>query len=165
MAGRTLTREESLAANILPNRPAPKRDHARESHALDALIGRINGEPGGALQALVETAVALTGAGSAGVSILTDKRFVWPAIAGNWAKYAGNGLPIDASPCQIVIERNAALLFDRPDRLFPEAAGDPRIEEVLLVPLSDGGAPIGTLWVLSHDDYRFNSEDARILQR
>lgn len=160
-----MTREEILAANILPHRPAPERNNVRESRALDQLIARINGAPGKALQGLVDATVALTGAGSAGVSILTHTRFVWPVIAGQWARYAGVGMPLDASPCRIVIERNQALLFDRPDRLFPEAAGEPRIEELLLVPLSAGSAPFGTLWALSHDDYRFNSEDARILQR
>ncbi|MGF7147318.1 two-component sensor histidine kinase [Sphingomonas zeicaulis] len=154
-----------LARDAFRRRRGGRRDARRESRALDDLIGRINRNPGSALQALTETVVALTGAGSAGVSILQGDRFVWPAIAGHWAKYVGGGMPVDASPCGVVIERSEAMLFTDPQRLFPNASGEPMIHELLLIPMVGGGRPFGTLWALSHDEYRFNNEDGRILER
>ncbi|WP_232491808.1 GAF domain-containing protein [Novosphingobium kaempferiae] len=157
--------DDLLAANVLATRIPAARDTKRESRALDLLIGRLNASPATALQALVETVIDLCASGSAGVSILEGDRFVWPAIAGQWARYFGQGLPRDASPCGLVIDRNAALLFDQPQLLFPESAGEPEVQEILLVPLLLDGQPRGTLWLLSHDGRRFDGEDVRILER
>lgn len=157
--------DEMLAANILADRVAKARDPMRESIAIDKLIGRINSTPDAALQALVETAAELSDAGSAGVSLLEGDRFVWRAIAGAWAHYAGDGMPFDTSPCGVVISRNAPLLFSEPHRRFAQIRGAPSIQELLLVPLRLLGRPIGTLWVLSHDHHRFDTEDVRILER
>lgn len=157
--------DELLAANILADRVAKGRDPMRESIAIDKLIGRINSTPDAALQALVETAAELSDAGSAGVSLLERDRFVWRAIAGAWAHYVGDGIPFDASPCGVVIARDAPLLFSEPHRRFAQIRGEPPIHEALLVPLRLLGRPIGTLWVLSHDHHRFDTEDVRILER
>jgi two-component sensor histidine kinase len=161
----TMDGEKVLAADILASRPSRVADYVRESSSLDELISRINDAPGTALRSLVETVVDLTGAGSAGVSILVEDRFIWPAIAGQWARYAGGGMPLDASPCGVVIEKNTALLFDEPHRLYPVALAEPMIKELLLVPLHSEREPIGTIWALSHDNYKFDHEDARLLDR
>lgn len=157
--------DELLAANILADRVAIARDPMRESMALDRLIGRINSTPEKALQALVETAAELTGAGSAGVSLLEGGRFVWRAIAGAWARHIGEGMPFDASPCGVVVARDASLLFSDPRIRFPQMQSEPLVQEALLVPVRFLDRPIGTLWVLSHDRHRFDTEDVRILER
>ncbi|WP_185207284.1 GAF domain-containing protein [Sphingomonas sp. NBWT7] len=160
-----LSSDELLSASVLTRRPTTARDPNYENAAQDALLSRINSRPDRALQALVETVVDLCGAGSAGVSILRGNDFVWPAIAGAWAKYVDQGLPRNASPCGVVIERNATLLFDEPKRIFPSIDAVPEIREILLVPLYFRGEPRGTLWAISHDEKRFDAEDARILDR
>jgi GAF domain-containing protein len=104
---------------------------------------------------------------SAGISILddADNRFHWPAIAGAWAKFLGGSMPYDASPCGVVVARNASLLFRDPQLAFPDAAVDPLIREILLSPLRVHGRTIGTVWALYHDDGRhFDAEHARLLE-
>lgn len=159
------TDADLVAADALPRRATVARDAEQESRALDDLIGRINARPDAALQALVETVVALCGAGSAGISLLQGDRFVWPAIAGAWAQYVDQGIAQDASPCGVVIARDMPLLFDHPARIFPNIPAEPPIAEALLVPLRFNSAPRGTLWAMSHDAHRFDAEDARILER
>lgn len=160
-----LTPDELLAASILPLRAERPRDTARESTALDDLIGRINGAPDGALQALVETVAELCSAGSAGVSLLSGDAFVWPAIAGVWSPFLDQSRPAGAPPRGIVIDRTVTLLFDHPERIFPDLDAAPAAEEVLLVPLLLDGRAEGTLWAISHDERRFDAEDVRILER
>lgn len=130
----TLNGDELLAASILSQRPARPRDTALESRALDALIARINGKPDCALQSLTKTMVDLCGAGSASVRLLEGDYFVWPAIAGAWAQYVHQGLPRAASPCGVVVERNAALLFDHPKRIFPNIDAEPKLRKSFWCP-------------------------------
>ncbi len=112
--------------------------------------------------------VELCDAGSAGVSLAETteegSQFRWIALSGKWARFRGGTMPIDASPCGMVIERNAALLFSNPERHFPEANVDPLVCEVLLVPFVLDGKPAGTVWVATHDPTRhFDQEDVRLL--
>ncbi|MGH6853399.1 MAG: GAF domain-containing protein, partial [Methylocella sp.] len=118
-------------------------------------------------QQLADTALSLCHAHSAGISLLVEneKRFYWPAIAGEWASHIGGGTPRDFGPCGAVLDRNAAMLFSRPERYFPYlACVEPPIEEGLLIPFNAGGAPVGTLWIIAHDgSHRFDAEDLRVM--
>ena len=73
----------------LEKRPSRPPDHAAENSALIALAEQLAASPGGILQTLVETALRLCNAHSAGISLLEPdgKRFHWPAIAGQWAEH------------------------------------------------------------------------------
>ncbi|MGH6794217.1 MAG: HWE histidine kinase domain-containing protein [Methylocella sp.] len=119
------------------------------------------------LQQLADTALSLCHAHSAGISLLAEneKRFYWPAIAGQWASHIGGGTPRDFGPCGTVLDRNAAMLFSHPERYFPYLASiEPRIEEGLLIPFNADGAPVGTLWIIAHDaSRRFDAEDLRVM--
>jgi signal transduction histidine kinase len=57
-------------------------------------------------------------------------------------------------------------LFDRPGRHYSYLDEvTPRIVEALLQPFSVAGRPIGTIWVMAHDNERkFDLEDARALK-
>ncbi|MBX9585410.1 MAG: PAS domain S-box protein, partial [Gemmataceae bacterium] len=120
-------------------------------------------------QKLVDLVLDLCRAGSAGISILEPAdgpgRFRWPAVAGAWAAQAGGPLPRDASPCGVVIDRDAPLLFVHPERhLAYPVAVDPPFAETLLVPFHVGGRPVGTVCAIAHaPDRRFDAEDLRLL--
>ena len=54
----------------------------------------------------------------------------------------------------------------RPGKVFPlVAAVEPELVEALLAPFHILGEPVGTVWVLSHDENRkFDSEDVRVVE-
>ncbi|MGH6850050.1 MAG: HWE histidine kinase domain-containing protein [Methylocella sp.] len=150
----------------LTRRPSRPADHAAENQALVALAEQMAASRN-VLQQLADTALSLCHAHSAGISLLAEneKRFYWPAIAGQWASHIGGGTPRDFGPCGTVLDRNAAMLFSHPERYFPYLASiEPRIEEGLLIPFNADGAPVGTLWIIAHDaSRRFDAEDLRVM--
>jgi signal transduction histidine kinase len=51
------------------------------------------------------------------------------------------------------------------DRCFPALMAEPRFVEALLIPFHDHGRPVGTVWIVAHNDERkFDGEDERILR-
>ena len=95
--------------------------------------------PQNVLQKLVDVALELSRAQSAGVSILEEEEgreiFRWHAAAGKWAGYLGGTMPRDASPCGTVLDRNDSLLLSHPERYYPiPSTITPPIVEVLLIP-------------------------------
>jgi signal transduction histidine kinase len=125
--------------------------------------------PAAILQTLVDTALDLCRAGSAGMSLLEthdgEAIFRWAALAGAYVVHQNGTMPRDASPCGVTIARNATQLLATPGRVFPAVQATPPIVECLLVPFTVEGRPIGTVWILAHDDQRkFDREDARIVQ-
>lgn len=157
----------SVISTALSDRPPGNPNYAAENLALMTLVQALATSPDGILQTLVETALTLCHAHSAGISLLDDegKSFLWPAIAGQWASYTGGDKPRSFGPWGTVLDRNEALLFSRPERYFTDlVAVTPSVEEVLLIPLNVAGTAVGTLWVMAHDaGRRFNSEDLRVL--
>ncbi len=160
--------ERVIATDELQRRPARSPDYETESRALAELADALASSPTTFLQRLVDVALDVLDADSAGVSLLSDggTRFEWPAVAGRWTPSA-DGIDRAASPCGVVIERDAVQLFASPERFFAELAGStPPIVEALLAPFRAGGRPVGTLWLVAHDDRRrFDAEDARVLTR
>jgi GAF domain-containing protein len=144
-------------------------DYEAESIALAGLMETMAECPSSILQRLSDTAVELCRAGSAGISILENggehQVFRWRATSGAWVQFAGNTMHRGASPCGTVIDRNSSLLFYQPQLHFDiPPALQPEIVEALLVPFRIGGRPLGTIWVISHDESRrFDAEDWRLL--
>ena len=151
-------------------RSAKVPDHAAENRALGQLAAALAHPTGNVLKRLCELAIELCHAHSAGVSLIEfengEKVFRWHAIAGRWAGYEGGGLPRNASPCGVVIDQNATQLMTRPARFFPLVAmAEPELFEALLAPFRILGEPVGTVWVLSHDETcMFDSEDVRVME-
>jgi len=165
--------ESVITTAELNRRPARARDHETEIHAVLALMDEMAGATGIAgadrvLQRLVDTALRLCRAHSAGVSLLEhdggEALFRWRAIAGPWAKFLGGSIGRDCSPCGTVVDRNMPILMAHPERHYGFSVDAPAIEEVLLIPFHHEGRPVGTLWVIAHDDTcRFDSEDRRLM--
>jgi signal transduction histidine kinase/ActR/RegA family two-component response regulator len=164
------TLESVIATAELHRRAARAPDHEALSRSLISLAQAMTRPPRDILQKLVETAMDLCQAHSAGVSLLEDEDgrevFRWHAISGQFAHHLWGTMPREHSPCGTVLDRDAVLLMDHPDRYFsPLLEVAPRIHEALLVPFHvGGGQAVGTLWVLSHDESRrFDAEDVRVI--
>jgi PAS domain S-box-containing protein len=161
--------DDVLITAELARRPTRTPDYESENRALTALAEAIADSPQMILQKLVETALALCRADSAGISILEPGGVYgicrWYAIAGLFKSYVGGGVPREASPGGLVLDRDTALLFAYPERHFDYGmAIDPPIVEGLFVPFHTEGKPVGTLWVIAHTPSRqFDMEDQRLL--
>lgn len=162
--------DDVLITAELHRRAARPHDFEAENGALSALARTLSEDPQGILQALVDMALVLCRADSAGISLLEPGEdggaFRWSATAGCFTSKRGGTIPRVVSPCGVVLERDAVLLFDRPGRYFGEFAGvDLPTYEKLFVPFHFAGQPIGALWVAAHTPQRnFDAEDARLLQ-
>lgn len=158
--------ESVLSTAELTRRPSRPSDHAAENHALVALAQELSSRTG-ILQKLVEVALALCGAHSAGISLLQEdeQNFHWPAIAGRWAAHVGGCMPRDLSPCGTVLDRKAPQLFSHPERYYHSLSSTaPLIDEALLIPFYVDGKAVGTIWIIAHDaSRRFDSEDLRVM--
>jgi two-component sensor histidine kinase len=154
--------EEWLSAR--PPRPC---DHARENAALLALADEMAERPDNVLHLLCELVLETCDADSAGVSLLDgdNDEFVWPAVAGAWAPFVNGAMPRSASPCGKVIDHDRVLIFRDVLAQFPATAqAQPEIDEIMLAPFHRDGAPIGTVWAISHKPGRqFDAEDRRVL--
>jgi PAS domain S-box-containing protein len=142
--------------------------YAAENAALVSLAQELAASPDGILQKLVDTALVLCRAHSAGISLFDARRenFYWPVLAGAWApQHVGGGTPVNFGPCGTVCDLDTALLFARPERDFPYLSQATRpVDEALLVPFHLDEKPVGTIWVVAHDESRrFDAEDLRLL--
>jgi PAS domain S-box-containing protein len=155
-----------IDVGALGRRSARPADHAAENRALVSLARQVASSPKDVLQKLAETALALCGADSAGISVLEDGRLRWHGLAGPFAGDRWRSSPADASPSLLALRRGTPLLLERPGRHFAAlAALSPPVVEALLVPFPVAGALTGTLWVVAHDERRiFDAEDARLLE-
>ena len=122
------------------------------------------------LQKLVDTALNLCRAHSAGISLLEEEKgrkiFRWHGIAGVYAPHLWGTTPREFSPCGTVLDTDRMQLMSYLDRHFSYFAEiEPRIAEALLVPFHVDGEAVGTIWVISHDHEtrKFDAEDARVL--
>ncbi len=153
-----------------------RRRVSRRSHlggaasALQELAQQVEKRPADVLPSFVEIARKLCKAGSAGVSVYEPQPdnagiFRWHALTGKAAPFGGETTPRDFSPCGICLDKAEAILMDRPGRLY-DWLNLPNlpVAEALLVPLFVAGPkPFGTLWLMSHDDKRFDWGDALAL--
>ena len=152
----------------LSRRPSRLPDYEAESRALMALVREMATSPEDILQKLADTALTLCRAHSAGLSILEEgdqkKNFHWRAIAGQWSSHVNEGTPREFGPCGTVLDRNIALVCSHPERDFPYFSEvKPLLEDALLIPFYVNGEAIGTIWVVSHDEHRFDAEDLRVM--
>ena len=168
--GTGATLEDILVTAELSARPRRVPDYCAESFALAGLAEALAQDPKSIHQRLVDAALTLTGAGSAGLSLLDSEPkepvFRWIATAGGFAEYLGTTMPSDFSPCGLVVSANGAMLMQEPVRMFPYIQGLKHpVSEVLLVPFRQGQRAIGTVWVASHSqDKLFDAEDLRVVE-
>src|SRR5437763_5244488 len=161
----TATLEEVDIRAELLSRPARNSDYRREDAAFAVLAKEMSENPRNMLQKLVETAVQLCDADTAGISLLEGDVFRWEAVAGVFASSRNGTMPRSASPCGVCIERDATQLMHLADRCFPALRAEPPFVEALLIPFRVQGRPIGTVWIVAHrEDRKFDRADERVVR-
>jgi signal transduction histidine kinase len=159
--------EDVVLNSELLHRPSRLPDYEAENSALEALAQTMVDSPQTILQKLVETAHRLCNAHTVGISLLEQhdgqEVFRWEALAGVFADRLNNTMPRYASPCGTTIDRNASQLMYMAERVFPALKAEPPVVEALLIPFHVDNKPVGTVWIVAHDENRkFDREDERI---
>jgi PAS domain S-box-containing protein len=162
--------DDVLITHQLGSRARRALDPARENDAIRALVRHLAAKPQHLFHLLVDIALELCHAGSAGVSLRErtpdgGDLFRWVAVAGQLAAHAGATAPADASLCGVCLARGTPELFSRPARRFAYLASLPvPVHEALVIPFHVNGDVRGTVWVHSHDPaIRFDAEHARLM--
>jgi PAS domain S-box-containing protein len=159
-----------LSTTELSRRPTRAPDYKAETQGLLSLVKVLRQTPEDVLQAVADTALRLCGGDSAGLNLLTEdgerKVFRWHAVAGARARYRWTTTPRSDSPSGAAVDRNRTLLLSHLHRHFTQFAGlQPLPIEGLFTPILVGGSPVGTLWVVTHEDgHPFDPEDQRVLE-
>jgi two-component sensor histidine kinase len=152
----------------LESRPRKAPDYLQEKLAIQDLARRMIDHPEGMLPRLVDLAMELTGAVSAGLSLFEENPapgiFRWRYLRGTLAPFEEATTPRNFSPCGVTLDQKRAVLCKHPEQFYSWIS-DAHIvmPEVLLVPLYLGGSePLGTLWIVSDNEGHFDSNDARV---
>ncbi len=150
-------------------RNLPPRHIATEVEALRRLTRAFVDSPDTILQELVNAAVELCGADSAGISLendgLPDESFYnWVATAGAYSGFLGAVLPRYPSACGICLQRGGPQHFRVTKRFFDILGVEaPLVTDGLLLPWQVG-ATRGTIFVMSHTrEEAFDMEDCRMM--
>ena len=154
---------EDILETIGQPRPVDTREFTLADGLL-ALAKTLSAEPGSVVHHLVDTAMRLTGAESAGISLLdqpSGDHFKWVATAGDFARYVNGTMPRDFSPCGTVFDQGRALMMRDAVRYYPYISElHLPVRVVLLVPFSQDGVLVGTLWIVRHSsDTPFTQQD------
>lgn len=164
------TLSDVLVTDELSQRPTRVPDHELENQTLRELARRMAGEPQEVVQAVVEAALRLCGADSAGIGVREqaaegDENYRWVALGGAYRAFVGGVMPADFSPCGLCAASRTPQLFANPGRYFTYLKGtEPSIVEGLFVPFPAESQIVGVLWIASHDDrHQFDREDVRLL--
>ena len=154
------------------HRRVPKvADYLSENLALHDIAAQMLDHPDQVLPKLVERAMLVTEAVSAGISAFESKEgtpgiFRWRNLHGELAPFEGATTPREHSPCGVCLDRFEPTLTRHPERFYGWIAEAGIVcPEVLLVPLYMArGQPLGTLWIVSENEGHFDSSHARILR-
>jgi len=162
--------EDVLITEQLFLRAQKRRDPREEADSLQRLAHGMASRPGKLVETLLEMALRLCGAGTAGISLLEERPdaepvFRWTHLAGALQGYVGKVKPKDFSPSAICLNLGSPQLFSYPARYFEYFKDvNPPIVETLIFPLPIGDEIQGTLWIVSHDEnVKFDSEDVRLM--
>ena len=122
------------------------------------------------LQELVQAAIDLCGADSAGMSMEvengTDERFYeWVATAGEYSKFLHAMLPRVPSACGLCLERARPQLFRVSQRFFDlMGVRAAEVTDGILLPWQVENSR-GTLWIMAHGRTEaFDQDDCRIMR-
>jgi two-component sensor histidine kinase len=151
----------------LQRRFARPPDYLREKLAMQDLANHMSDRPSEILPRLVQLAMQLCGADSAGISVLESEnaQFRWLALKGVLSAFEGATTPRDFSPCGVCLDENGPVLMEHPERVYDWIReANISVPEVLLVPLvvKDRDA-IGTLWIVAGATHHFDGEHARLM--
>lgn len=146
------------------------RDVASHAQGMGRLARAFVESPAKILQELVDAAVELCGADSAGISVVqndsTDDNFYhWVATAGQYSGFLGAKLPRYPSACGVTLERGRPQIFRVTQRFFDlMGIQAPTVTDGLLLPWQVEETR-GTIWIMAHDrDEAFDAEDCRMME-
>ena len=146
------------------------RDTAERMSGLQQLGRAFVEHPNTILQELVNAAVELCGADSAGISVerdnATDSNFYhWVATAGEYSGFLNAILPRYPSACGICLERGRPQLFRVSQRFFDIlGVTAPPVTDGVLLPWEVDGTR-GTIFVMSHTQREaFDTQDVAFLE-
>ena len=146
------------------------REVSRQLDGMQRIARAFVSEPDSILQVLVDSAIELCGADSAGISLEKDDRtddsfYHWVATAGQYSGFMDAMLPRYPSACGICLERGRPQLFRVGKKFFEIMSVEaPLISDGLLFPWQVEGMR-GTIFVMAHGrDQAFDAEDCRIMQ-
>ena len=162
VTGDKLIRQSGLEGVLITDdlycRLPREADPAAENRALRALAAMLSTSPQQMLHTLMREALPLCNADTSGLSVLHhdgkgNDFFRWDAMAGVLSDKVGGTTPSDWSPCGTTLSMGEPQLFSYPGRTFHYFLDvDPQIVEGLVVPIYYNGLPLGTIWVVTHDD-------------
>ena len=162
--------DQVVITSQLQHRPPREHDLAKENEAFRQLAHHFASEPDRFLDRLVELAVKICDADTAGISLEQTtaegaRIFRWVAMAGELKHLIGGTTPRDFSPCGVCVDQNRPLLMAGLDRVYADFRSAPRpFVEALLLPWAVKDGPTGTLWIVAHSDQRkFDREDVRLM--
>jgi signal transduction histidine kinase len=156
--------------SVFAARRLHSRDGAMQMEAMHRLAMAFVESPDTILQELVNAAVELCGADSAGISIerenATEENFYhWIATAGVYSPFLDASLPRYPSACTICLERGAPQHFRVSKRFFDLIGVEASlVTDGLLLPWQVEEMR-GTIFIISHSRTEaFDAEDLRLMQ-
>ena len=146
------------------------RDLVAQVEGMQRIARAFVTDPDTILQELVNAAVEICGADSAGISIedpnATDANaYYWVAVAGLYTPFLNAMLPRSPSACGTCLERNRPQLLRVRQRFFDLLAVDAAtVTDGILLPWKTEQTR-GTIWILAHGRHEaFDGEDCRMMQ-
>jgi len=149
-----------------------RHDHntAAQMEAMSRLASAFVADPDTLLQQLVQSAIDLCQADSAGISLKLreedgSETYNWVATAGEYAHFLNAKLPSFPSACAVCIERARPQIFRVTDTFFKLMKVDaPIVTDGILIPWEVDGTH-GTIWIMSHSRLEaFDTNDARVME-
>ena len=151
------------------SRPLHSRSVANPLDGIHDFARALTESPETILQELVDAALILCSADSAGLSIerrnLNPPVFEWVATAGEYAKFLNAILPNAPSACAICLTRGVPQLFRLSQAFFDQIGVEAaEISDGMLMPWVVEGQR-GTIWIVAHGRREaFDVEDSRIMR-
>jgi hypothetical protein len=146
------------------------RDIATQMEGMHRLMRAFVDNPDTILQALVNSAVELCGADSAGISLETAEKtdeiyYQWVATAGEYTPFLNASLPRYPSACGLCLERGRPQLFRVSQKFFDIMGVDaPTVTDGLLLPWEVDEVR-GTIWIMAHGRTEaFDNDDCGMMQ-
>jgi two-component sensor histidine kinase len=151
-------------------RHLPVRDVAKQMEGMRRMANAFVDSPDTILQELVNAAMELCDADSAGISMeqaeeSDDKFYQWVATAGQYARFLNATLPRTPSACGICLERGRPQIFSVSQRFF-DIMGivAPTVTDGMLLPWQVEEMR-GTIWIMAHErTMAFDGNDCRVMQ-
>ncbi|WNZ26978.1 PAS domain S-box protein [Leptolyngbya sp. NK1-12] len=175
----TIILEDILITEELFRRSPRPSNWQAQAEAMQRLAQQMARDSESLMPTLVNTALELCQAGTAGVSLLEtapnrEESFRWDVLAGTLAHRVGSTISRNFSSCGVCLDQGTAVLFSHPERYFThfQDANTPLsaernsvgIVEELVLPLIADSHVFGTIWIMSHHEgQHFDSEDARLM--